>query len=167
MKNNASKAKRAPAAAGSGMLPSDEQQGGFAQEESGHRKIQVNEAKAFARGIHQQSIKESQAAKTQKPADPPGAAPVKSSPPAAPGAENADAPITRTTLVMDIVYKYPDAVEVLVAAGLHCVGCQLSVYDDFQTGCAIHGFDDKTIDELVVKMNEAVRAAQAPAKKGI
>ncbi|MDE1798636.1 MAG: DUF1858 domain-containing protein [Candidatus Micrarchaeota archaeon] len=199
MKNKVSKSKRAPAAAGLGMLPSDERQGGYAGEEKGHRALVLrglskkenqpaakktepfsspfgaNEDKARSRGVHQQSMKDSgafapaAAAKTEKKkagakaegAKNPSVAVADSIKPAPPVDE--DAPITRQTQIMDIVYKYPEAVPVLTDAGLHCIGCQLSVYDDFQTGCAIHGFDDATIDALVVKMNEAVKEGR---KKG-
>jgi hydroxylamine reductase len=133
----------------------------------------AGEDKARARGYHQQSTKEAQMDKTTKSA--PAAksatttnktAPTVSSAKLAPVPTPLDetAPITRTTLIMDIVYKYPEAVEVLVAAGLHCVGCQLSVYDDFQTGCSIHGFDEETIDRLVVEMNNSVKKAQMGVK---
>ena len=181
------KKKGKDAAARAGMLPADERQEGHESAEAGHRKMMLTssqprsaalapasdpfsspfgagEDKARARGIHQQSIKEAAApaannSKLVAPTDRKKQAGAEG----AKAAADENAPITRTTMIVDIVYKYPEAIGVLTEAGLYCIGCQLSVYDDFQTGCAIHGFDDATIDSLVVKMNEAVSAAR---KKG-
>ncbi len=65
--------------------------------------------------------------------------------------------ITRETNIMEIVHEYPEAVPVLIEAGLHCIGCQLSMYDTLETGCAIHGMDKETVDRIVVEMNERVK----------
>lgn len=66
--------------------------------------------------------------------------------------------ITREINILDLVHQYPEAVPVLIEAGLHCIGCQLSMYDTLEQGCAIHGMDEETVDRLVKEMNERVKS---------
>lgn len=66
-------------------------------------------------------------------------------------------PITPEINIMDLVHNYPEAVPVLIEAGLHCIGCQLSVFDTLEGGCRLHGFDDETIEKLIKEMNERVK----------
>lgn len=72
--------------------------------------------------------------------------------------KNTQPPITREINILDLVHQYPEAVPVLIEAGLHCIGCQLSMYDTLEQGCAIHGMDEETVDRLVKEMNERVRS---------
>jgi hybrid cluster-associated redox disulfide protein len=71
----------------------------------------------------------------------------------------AEAPklITRETNILELVHEYPEAVPVLIEAGLHCIGCQLSMFDTIEQGCAIHGMEEETVDKLVKEMNERVK----------
>lgn len=138
-----------------GMLPSDERPPATEVEPLGGRVLTLPSEPQFRRGIHQQSLKEMKDKKAE------GVSHALSTP----SSSNHLGPITRETLIMDIVYKYPDAVPVLTEAGLHCIGCQLSVYDTFEVGCQIHGFDSETIGRLLNDMNEAVKKAEAAEKK--
>lgn len=103
------------------------------------------------RGIHQQSLKE------QKSSGRAGSDPA--SGPFLAG------PITKDTLITDIVFRYPEAVSLLAEAGLHCIGCQLSAYDTIETGCQIHGFDEATIERLIGDMNRRI-AEEKKDKEG-
>ena len=76
----------------------------------------------------------------------------------APAQKSKTAPITRQTNILDLVHEYPEAVPVLIEAGLHCIGCQLSMFDTVEQGCALHGMDGETVDRLVKEMNERVKA---------
>lgn len=68
-----------------------------------------------------------------------------------------DGPITPSTNIMEIVHEYPEAVPVLIEAGMHCIGCQLSMYDTLELGCQIHGMDAGTVAKLIKEMNERVK----------
>ncbi len=78
--------------------------------------------------------------------------------------ESSAAPITRKTGILEIMEKYPEMLEMLMATGLHCVGCQLSVFDDLETGFRLHGYDEDVIDSFIAKMNEAVVKKQTEEK---
>lgn len=69
-----------------------------------------------------------------------------------------DGPITRKTNILELAQQYPEALPVLIDAGLHCIGCSLSAVDTLEEGCALHGFDSETVDKLVKEMNERIRS---------
>ncbi|VVB57087.1 Uncharacterised protein [uncultured archaeon] len=62
-------------------------------------------------------------------------------------------PIVPTMYITEIAEKYPTTLEILMEAGLHCIGCQLSAYDTLETGCALHGMGPDEVAELVRRMN--------------
>jgi hybrid cluster-associated redox disulfide protein len=64
--------------------------------------------------------------------------------------------ITKDMNLGEIVYKYPEAAEILLDYGLHCVGCFASSFDTIQEGAKIHQFSDSEVDEMVDRINEAV-----------
>ncbi len=66
-------------------------------------------------------------------------------------------PITAQTNIMEVVHNYPEAVPVLMEAGLHCIGCQLSLFDSVEQGCALHGMDSQAVENLVKEMNERIK----------
>jgi len=69
--------------------------------------------------------------------------------------------VTRQTPIGELVMNYPEAVEVLLKYGFHCIGCGLSGYETLEEGAAAHGFDEKAIDSLVSEINEAARMPMA------
>jgi hybrid cluster-associated redox disulfide protein len=109
-------------------------------------KMQVPSSEELAKawGMHQQSLHELKEKKKAKPAGRDGA----------PSASSG--PITRETLIMDVVSNYPEVLPILLDVGLHCIGCTLSAYDTMQTGCELHGFDQETIDQLIKAMNGVI-----------
>ncbi len=66
-------------------------------------------------------------------------------------------PITKDTNLGMLVAKYPDAAEVLLDYGLHCVGCIASTYDSVEAGSRIHGYSDEEIQEMVDRINEVIK----------
>lgn len=69
---------------------------------------------------------------------------------------NVKASVTRTDLLGDIVSKYPEVVPVLAQAGLHCIGCHVSVSESIEDGCSVHGMNSKEIDELINNVNKRI-----------
>ena len=47
--------------------------------------------------------------------------------------------VTGETLVGEIVTQYPEAVEVLLSIGMHCLGCPASRAESLEDACAVHG----------------------------
>lgn len=64
--------------------------------------------------------------------------------------------ITKKSNLAEVVYKFPQAQEVLLDYGLHCVGCIASTFDTIEEGAKIHGLKDKEINEMIERINEVV-----------
>ena len=64
--------------------------------------------------------------------------------------------IKKTNLIGEIVGNYPEVVPVLAQAGLHCIGCHVSVYESLEDGCLSHGLTKKEIDKLVKDANKKI-----------
>ena len=63
-----------------------------------------------------------------------------------------------STLIGDIVNSYPEAIGVLFACGMHCVGCPASLDESLEEACMVHGVD---CDELVDKINAFLAGKKA------
>ena len=61
--------------------------------------------------------------------------------------------ITKDMSIIEIVQKYPDTVEVLMNAGMGCLGCAAAHLENIEQGALAHGID---IDALIDKLNETV-----------
>ncbi len=61
------------------------------------------------------------------------------------------------TLIGQIVREYPEAVEVLMAIGMHCLGCPASQAESLEEACMVHGIP---ADGVVEKINEKIAAAR-------
>lgn len=57
------------------------------------------------------------------------------------------------TVIGEIVNMYPDAVEVLLDAGMHCLGCPASQAESLEDACSVHGLEAQPlIDALNAKI---------------
>ena len=57
--------------------------------------------------------------------------------------------VEATTLIGQIVREYPEAVEVLLASGMHCLGCPASRNESLQDACAVHGIPAEQVIEAI------------------
>lgn len=64
--------------------------------------------------------------------------------------------ITKETLVKSLIEKHPEAEEILMSYGLHCVGCHFSEFDTLDDGAAMHGLSDEEIEGMIKDVNEVV-----------
>lgn len=64
--------------------------------------------------------------------------------------------IKKDTNLADLIFKYPEAAEILLDYGLHCVGCIANGFDTVEAGAKIHGYSDKEVDEMITRINEVV-----------
>lgn len=49
----------------------------------------------------------------------------------------------------EIIQKNPDAADVLMNNGMHCIGCGMATAETLEEGAAAHGIDaDKIVDEV-------------------
>ncbi len=64
--------------------------------------------------------------------------------------------VTRKDNLAEVIFKYPQAAEVLTDYGLHCVGCFASSFDTINDASVIHSMSDEEIDEMVERVNEVL-----------
>ncbi len=58
--------------------------------------------------------------------------------------------IEKTTKIGDLLEQYPDKADILLEAGMHCLGCPASQAETLEEACDVHGID---VEELVKKLN--------------
>lgn len=58
--------------------------------------------------------------------------------------------ITKEMLLGEILRTKPEAEEVLMQMGMHCLGCPSSQMESLADACMVHGLD---ADELLKKLN--------------
>lgn len=58
--------------------------------------------------------------------------------------------INKQTKIGEIIENAPEKAEILLAAGMHCLGCPASQNETLEEACAVHGID---VEELVEKLN--------------
>ena len=61
----------------------------------------------------------------------------------------AESYVTGETLIGEIVTQYPEAVEVLLSIGMHCLGCPASQMESLEDACAVHGFEAAPVVEAI------------------
>ena len=58
--------------------------------------------------------------------------------------------IEKSTKIGDLLEQYPDKADILLEAGMHCLGCPASQGETLEEACAVIGID---VDELVKNLN--------------
>jgi len=64
--------------------------------------------------------------------------------------------ITKKTKLSELATNR-NAAEILFDAGLHCIGCFASQFENIEQGCKGHGMSDEEIDDLIRKLNIAAK----------
>ena len=59
--------------------------------------------------------------------------------------------VTKDMLIGEVVSKYPETIEILMGAGMHCLGCPSSQMEALSDACAVHGISS---DALLAAINE-------------
>ena len=64
--------------------------------------------------------------------------------------------VTAQTLVGEIVNQHPEAIEILLSIGMHCLGCPASQMESLEDACAVHGIPaQQVIDAINEKIANA------------
>ena len=58
--------------------------------------------------------------------------------------------IEKTTKIGELLEQAPEKAELLLEAGMHCLGCPASQEETLEESCMVHGID---VDELIEKLN--------------
>ena len=59
--------------------------------------------------------------------------------------------IEKTMTIGELITKYPEKADILLSAGMHCLGCPASQGETLEEACEVHGID---IDELLQVLNK-------------
>lgn len=59
--------------------------------------------------------------------------------------------IERTTKIGELLEKAPEKAEILLNAGMHCLGCLASQAETIEEACEVHGID---VEELLEEINK-------------
>ena len=51
----------------------------------------------------------------------------------------------------DFCEKYPEKIDILLEAGMHCLGCPASQEETIEEACEVHGID---VEDLMKALNE-------------
>ena len=76
-----------------------------------------------------------------------------------------EGPIKKDMYIMELVMNYPETMELLLEAGLHCIGCGLSQYETLEEGAMGHGWDEEDLNYLVDELNKRVKEIYGDKKK--
>ena len=66
--------------------------------------------------------------------------------------------VTKDMNIREMVMMDEGIAEILMGAGMHCLGCMMSHFENLEQACAVHGID---ADALVAEINEYLEAQGA------
>lgn len=76
--------------------------------------------------------------------------------------------ITGDNTIGEVVAKYPQAVDVMLKHGLHCIGCAVSPYETLMGGALSHGMSEEEVENMVKELNAKIKSDEKTnEKKGI
>lgn len=58
--------------------------------------------------------------------------------------------IEKNITIGELLKEHPEKAEILLSAGMHCLGCPASQAETIEEACEVHGID---VDELVAELN--------------
>lgn len=53
--------------------------------------------------------------------------------------------ITKNSLICEILEQRPDAVDILISFGFHCLGCPSAQMETLEEACIVHDIDVKAV----------------------
>ena len=59
--------------------------------------------------------------------------------------------IKKDMTIGEILEQAPEKAEILLEAGMHCLGCPASQMETLEEACGVHGID---VDEVIEKLNK-------------
>ena len=62
-----------------------------------------------------------------------------------------------TSMTFAELMQYPEAVEILMKKGFHCIGCSAAAFETIEQGALMHGINPK---ELVEEINKKISKNQ-------
>lgn len=66
--------------------------------------------------------------------------------------------VNKDMTIADIIQADRGIADILMASGMHCLGCIMAHGEDIGQACAVHGID---ADELIDRINDYLAAKEA------
>jgi hybrid cluster-associated redox disulfide protein len=63
--------------------------------------------------------------------------------------------ITKDMLILEVIQKYPETLDIFMDHGIGCIGCRAAEYETLEQGISLHGID---VDKFVELLNEKMEA---------
>lgn len=57
--------------------------------------------------------------------------------------------VTKDTVIGEIVNEHPEAAEILLSIGMHCLGCPAAQAETLEEACAVHGVDADIVAKAI------------------
>ncbi len=61
--------------------------------------------------------------------------------------------IEKELKIGELLEKYPEKANILLEAGMHCIGCPASLGESIEEACLVHGID---VDDLIKELNKDI-----------
>ena len=76
-------------------------------------------------------------------------------------------PITRKSVIMDVIRNHPETFDIFIDHGVGCIGCHAAEFETIGQGIGMHGID---VDKFVNLLNEKIalksgKVTKKPSKK--
>lgn len=68
--------------------------------------------------------------------------------------------ITKEMAIAEVIELCPDAMDIFLEYGLHCVGCGAAMWESVEDGALGHGMSEELIESLMEEINEAREKSQ-------
>ena len=62
--------------------------------------------------------------------------------------------ITKSTNIVEALEINPNAADILMNAGMGCVGCAMAQFERIEQGLKAHGFNSKDIKKILEELNK-------------
>jgi len=59
--------------------------------------------------------------------------------------------IDKSMKIGELLEKFPEKADILLEAGMHCLGCPASQAETLEEACGVHGID---VEDLVKELNK-------------
>lgn len=66
--------------------------------------------------------------------------------------------VTKDMLIHEIIEVDPGNAAILMASGMHCVGCPSAAMESLEEACMVHGMD---VDEVISSINDYLAKKEA------
>ena len=70
--------------------------------------------------------------------------------------------IEKTTKIGELIENAPEKADILLEAGMHCLGCPASQGESLEEACMVHGID---VEELLAKLKDYSNSLKEAVQK--